>query len=48
MHGRTVELDAAEVEAWVGRVAADAGFRDVEHLVEVLGTCARCTDGSSG
>ena len=40
--GRTVEVDGPAVERWADRVAAEHGFRDVEHTVEVFGTCARC------
>ena len=40
--GRTVELRAADVEAWAVRVAKRHGFSDVTHTVEVFGTCERC------
>jgi Fur family ferric uptake transcriptional regulator len=30
------------VETWADRVAREHGFVDVEHTVEVFGTCARC------
>jgi len=30
------------VEAWAEAVAADNGYRDVTHSVEIFGTCARC------
>lgn len=39
---RTVEVEGPEVEAWAARVAAASGFRDVEHVVEILGTCPNC------
>lgn len=40
--GRTVEVAAPAVERWAGRVAAEHGFRDVSHTVEVFGRCRRC------
>ena len=44
--GRTVEVEGPEVESWADRVAADQGFADVIHTVEVIGTCRRCARGS--
>ena len=41
--GRTVEVEGPAVERWAEKMAAQHGFRDVEHTVEVLGTCATCT-----
>jgi Fur family ferric uptake transcriptional regulator len=38
----TVEVDSIAVERWTQRIAEENGFADVEHVVEVLGTCARC------
>ena len=40
--GLTVEVDGPAVERWADRVAAEHGFSEVEHTVEVFGTCARC------
>lgn len=40
--GRTVEVEGPTVERWADRVATEHGFRDVEHTVEVFGTCNRC------
>ena len=40
--GRTVEVDGPAVERWADKVAAEHGFSDVEHTVEVFGTCAGC------
>jgi Fur family ferric uptake transcriptional regulator len=39
---RTVEVEGAEVEHWAKRVAVANGFADVEHVVEVFGTCTEC------
>lgn len=40
--GRTVEVEGPAVERWADRVAVAHGFRDVEHTVEVFGTCGEC------
>jgi Fur family ferric uptake transcriptional regulator len=40
--GATVEVEARPVERWAERVAAEHGFSDVGHTVEVFGSCARC------
>lgn len=40
--GRTVEVEDEPVERWAAKVAAAHGFSDVEHEVEVFGTCADC------
>jgi len=40
--GRTVEVGGPPVERWAARVAAEHGFADVQHQVEVFGTCGAC------
>ncbi len=40
--GRTVEVEGPAVEVWAAAVAAEHGFTDVSHTVEVFGTCAPC------
>jgi Fur family ferric uptake transcriptional regulator len=35
--GRTVEVEGRSVERWAEQVAADNGFHDVDHVVELLG-----------
>jgi Fur family transcriptional regulator, ferric uptake regulator len=40
--GLTKEIEGGEVERWSQRVAAEQGFVDVDHTVEVFGTCAAC------
>jgi Fur family ferric uptake transcriptional regulator len=40
--GRTVEVEGAAVERWAERVAAENGFREVSHTVEIFGCCADC------
>ena len=39
---RTVEVDSAAVERWARGIAEENGFADVDHVVEVFGTCADC------
>jgi Fur family transcriptional regulator, ferric uptake regulator len=40
--GRTVEIEGREVERWTSRVTDVEGFVDVDHTVEITGTCAGC------
>jgi Fur family ferric uptake transcriptional regulator len=39
---RTVEVDSGAVERWTRRVAEENGFADVDHVLEVFGTCSDC------
>jgi Fur family ferric uptake transcriptional regulator len=40
--GATVEVGDREVETWAAQVAAEHGFTDVSHTIEIFGTCADC------
>ncbi len=40
--GASVEVDGPQVEAWAEQVAKAAGYVDVAHTVEIVGTCAAC------
>ena len=40
--GRTVEIEGGAVERWTRQVAEAEGFIDVDHTVEIVGTCAAC------
>lgn len=40
--GRTVEVAGPAVERWADAVAADHGFSDVSHTVEIFGRCGDC------
>lgn len=40
--GRTVEVAGDELETWSQKVAAENGFREPEHFVEVYGICSSC------
>ena len=44
---RTVAGDSVAVERWARTTAADHGFVEVDHLVEVVGTCASCAASRS-
>ncbi len=43
--GRTVEVEGPAVERWADEIAAEHGFTDVGHTLEIVGTCA---DGARG
>jgi Fur family ferric uptake transcriptional regulator len=40
--GATVEVEGPAVERWAQAVAAEHGFTEVSHTVEVFGRCADC------
>ena len=40
--GTTVEVEGPTVERWTDRIAAEHGFTDVSHTLEIFGTCPRC------
>jgi Fur family ferric uptake transcriptional regulator len=40
--GRAVEVAGPAVEQWADQVAAQHGFTDVGHTLEIFGTCATC------
>ena len=44
--GRTVEVEGPAVERWADGVAAEHGFADVSHTLEIVGTCAECSAAS--
>ncbi|WTW94672.1 transcriptional repressor [Streptomycetaceae bacterium NBC_01309] len=46
--GRTVEVEGPAVERWAGRIAAEHGFTDVSHELEIFGTCGPCTLAARG
>ena len=47
-----MEIDGPTVEEWAARVGAAQGYADIEHTVELFGTCAECqragANGSGG
>jgi Fur family ferric uptake transcriptional regulator len=38
----TVEVDGPAVERWADKIAAEHGFTDVSHTLEVFGVCSSC------
>jgi Fur family ferric uptake transcriptional regulator len=40
--GATVEIDGPSVESWASQVGAAHGFTDIEHTIELFGTCEAC------
>ena len=40
--GRTVEVSGPAVERWASAVAAENGFREISHDLEIFGTCSSC------
>ncbi len=40
--GRAEEIEGRAVERWAATVAEQFGYTDVDHTVEVFGTCATC------
>ncbi|XIE78443.1 Fur family transcriptional regulator [Streptomyces sp. SBR177] len=40
--GKAVEVEGPAVEQWAETIAAEHGFVNVAHTVEIFGTCAEC------
>lgn len=40
--GRAVEVEGPAVERWADKVAAEHGYVDVSHTVEIFGLCPSC------
>jgi Fur family ferric uptake transcriptional regulator len=40
--GLTVEIEATDVEQWAHQTAAQHGFSEAEHIVDIFGLCAAC------
>ena len=45
--GLTVEIEADEVEEWAKAIAAQHGFTEPNHIVDVFGLCAACATANS-
>jgi len=41
--GRTVEVEGPAVERWTRAMAAEHGYTEVSHTLEIFGTCPACT-----
>ncbi|AJT67175.1 Fur family transcriptional regulator [Streptomyces chattanoogensis] len=40
--GKAVEVEGPAVEKWADQIAAEHGFQDVAHTIEIFGTCGDC------
>lgn len=40
--GATIEVEGPAVERWTNAIAAEHGFSDISHTLELFGTCPRC------
>lgn len=40
--GATVEVEGPAVERWTRAIAAEHGYDDVSHTLEIFGTCGSC------
>jgi Fur family ferric uptake transcriptional regulator len=40
--GSTIEIGGDKIEAWADDVAAEHGFSEVTHTIEIFGTCPDC------
>ncbi len=40
--GRTIEVDAPDLEAWASEVGRRHGFHDLRHVLELSGVCDTC------
>jgi Fur family ferric uptake transcriptional regulator len=41
--GATVEVEGPAVEKWTKAIAAEHGYADVSHSLEIFGTCSSCS-----
>lgn len=46
--GKAVEIDGPGAETWAEQVAGTYDFSDVEHTIELVGTCAECRAARAG
>ena len=44
--GKAVEIEATAVERWAQETAAQHGFRDAEHIVDIFGLCEDCANAA--
>lgn len=40
--GVTVEIEAKQLENWADQVAAEHGFSEPSHTIEIFGNCSNC------
>lgn len=46
--GATVEIVGPTVETWADAMAAEHGYREVSHTLEIFGLCPQCPSSSLG
>ncbi len=44
--GATIEVEGPAVERWTRAIAAEHGYSDVSHTLEIFGTCPACDTGA--
>lgn len=44
--GRTEDVEGEVVERWAQDIAAETGFTDIDHILEMTGLCAACSESS--
>ncbi|NLS10279.1 transcriptional repressor [Nesterenkonia sp. MY13] len=42
--GLAVEFEAPEMESWAQKLAADNGFTEIRHTLELFGLCKNCSE----
>ena len=45
--GATVEVEGPAVERWTRAIAAEHGYDDVSHTLEIFGTCRDCSSAAT-
>ncbi len=40
--GATIEVEGPAVERWTRAIAAEHGYADISHTLEIFGTCPTC------
>lgn len=45
--GTAVDIDVPGLEEWADRTAAQHGFSELDHVLELVGTCAACATAES-
>ncbi|MFE2976669.1 Fur family transcriptional regulator [Streptomyces sp. NPDC059258] len=45
--GKAVEVEGPAVEQWAEMIAAQHGYVNVAHTVEIFGTCAECAENKA-
>jgi Fur family ferric uptake transcriptional regulator len=46
--GATVEVEGPAVERWTQAIAAEHGYSEIAHTLELFGTCPRCAAEPAG